>query len=230
MIWLHVAAGFVALGAGAVALSSRKGAWLHRRSGTVFVYGMLLMTLSAGALAASQVAAEPIHRMNLVAAVVTAYFVASAVLTVTRPVDRYRRMHVAAMCVALAGGFAGLWLGVDAVNNRGHGPAPAYFVFSAFALLGAALDARMLRAGGVHGVHRIARHLWRMTLALLIATASFFLGQADEFPAALRDFRLLSIPVVLVLLALIYWPVRVFWSDRRTRRSRPSVHAGVLNP
>jgi hypothetical protein len=87
----------------------------------------------------------------------------------------------------------------------------------------------MLRAGGVHGVHRIARHLWRMTLAMFIATASFFLGQADEFPAALRDFRLLSLPVVLVLLALIYWPLRVFWSHRRSA-SQLSIRAGALHP
>jgi len=223
MVWMHVAAGFIALGAGAVALSTRKGARLHRKSGAVFVYGMLLMTLSGAVLAATQMAAEPIHRMNVVAAVVTAYLVVSSLLTVRRPVEQYRWMHTAAACVALAIGLAGLWFGVDATNNKGSGPAPAFFSFAAIALLAAALDLRMLRAGGIQGVHRVARHLWRMTLAMLIATASFFLGQADEIPAPLRDFRLLSIPVVLVLLSLLYWLVRVFLFNRRTR----IVHAGV---
>ena len=65
MIWMHVAAGFIALGAGAVALSSSKGARLHRKSGAIFVYGMLLMTLSGGALAAMQMAAEPIHLLSI---------------------------------------------------------------------------------------------------------------------------------------------------------------------
>jgi uncharacterized membrane protein len=216
MIWMHVAAGFIALGAGAVALSSRKGARLHRKSGAVFVYGMLLMTMSGGALAAAQMFAEPIQRMNVLAASVTAYLVVSSLLTVTRPVDRYRWMHTSAMCVAAAAGLAGIWLGVDA-TSKGAGPAPVYFVFGGLALLAAALDIRMLRAGGLEGVHRIARHLWRMTFAMLVATASFFLGQADEIPAPLRDFRLLSIPVVLVLLSLIYWLIRVFLSSRRTR-------------
>jgi uncharacterized membrane protein len=227
MIWMHVAAGFIALGAGAVALSSRKGARLHRKSGAIFIYGMLLMTLSGGALAAMQMAAEPIHRMNVVAAVVTAYFVVTALLTVTRPAERYRWMHATAMCVALAVGLAGLWFGFVATANKGHGPAAAYFVFSGLALLAAALDFRMLHAGGVQGVHRIARHLWRMTLALFIATASFFLGQADEIPEPFRDFRLLSIPVVLVLLSLVYWLVRVFVSNRRARMMHASASAGV---
>jgi uncharacterized membrane protein len=223
MVWMHVAAGFVALAAGAVALSTRKGARLHRKSGAIFVYGMLLMTLSGAVLAATQMVAEPIHRMNVVAAVVTAYLVVSSLLTVTRPIGQYRWMHTAAMCVALAVGLAGLGFGVDAANNKGLGPAPGFFSFAAIALLAAALDFRMLRAGGVEGAHRIARHLWRMTLAMLIATASFFLGQADEIPAPLRDFRLLSIPVVLVLLSLIYWLIRIFLSNRRTR----IVHAGA---
>jgi uncharacterized membrane protein len=224
---MHVAAGFIALGAGAVALSSRKGARLHRKSGAVFVYGMLLMTVSGGALAAMQMAAEPIHRMNVLAAVVTGYFVVTALLTVTRPIDRHRWMHATAMCVALAAGLLGLWAGFVATTSKGHGPAAAYFVFSGLALLAAALDVRMLQAGGVQGVHRIARHLWRMTLALFIATASFFLGQADEIPEPFRDFRLLSIPVVLVLLSLVYWLTRVFLSNRRTRIIQASAGAGV---
>jgi uncharacterized membrane protein len=227
MIWMHVAAGFLALAAGAIALSSRKGARLHRKSGAVFVYGMLLMTLSGGALAAIQMAAEPLHRMNFLAATVTAYFVVTALLTVTRPVDRHRWMHVAAMVVAFAAALTALWFGLTAAANKGYGPPPAYFTIAALAFLAALLDLRMLRAGAIQGVHRLARHLWRMTFALLVATLSFFLGQADEIPEPFRDFRLLSVPVVLVLLSLIYWLVRVFVSNRRTRMMQASASAGV---
>lgn len=228
MTWLHIAAGFLALGAGAVALSSRKGAQLHRRSGMLFVMSMLLMLASGWVMAAVQMIDEPVHRMNLVAATVTGYFVVSSLITVARPVDRFRWMHVAAMCVALVGGAASVWLGFEALHDASHGPAPAYFGFAGFALLAAALDARMLIVGEIRGAHRIARHLWRMTFAMLIATASFFFGQADEIPAALRNRALLAAPVVLVLLSLFYWLARVYLSRRA--RSVMIVTEGVQAP
>lgn len=194
----------------------------------LFVCAMLFMLASGGVMAAMQMIDEPIHRMNVVAATVTAYFVVSSLLTVTRPVEHFRWMHATAMCVAAVGGVASVWLGFAALDNKTYGPPPAFFGFAAFALLAAALDARMLIAGTISGVHRIARHLWRMTFAMLIATASFFLGQADEIPAPLRDRSILSIPVLLVLLALIYWLARVFLS-RRVRASLV-VKQGVQTP
>lgn len=214
MIWFHITAGFLALSAGAVALSSRKGADLHRRSGMLFVVAMLLMLASGGTMAAIQMIEEPIHRMNVVAATVTAYFVVSSLLTVARPVERFRWMHASAMSMALAASALSVWFGVDALNSKGYGPPPVYFGFAGFALFAAALDARMLHAGSIRGVHRIARHLWRMTFAMLVATLSFFLGQADEIPAPFRNFAILSVPVVMVLLSLIYWLARVLWSRR----------------
>lgn len=51
--------------------------------------------------------------------------------------------------------------------------------------------------------------------ALWIAAASFFLGQSDEFPEALRIMPLLCTPVLLVLLAMFYWLARVLFSSWR---------------
>lgn len=228
MTWFHITAGFLALGAGAVALSSRKGASLHRQSGMLFVCAMLLMLASGGVMAAMQMIDQPIHRMNVVAATVTAYFVVSSLLTVTRPVEQFRRMHATAMYVALAAGLMSVWFGLAALNTKGYGPPPAYFGFAAFALFAAALDARMLHSGSIRAAHRIARHLWRMTFAMLVATASFFLGQADEIPAPLRNFAILAVPVVLVLISLIYWLARVLVSRRV--RSALVVKEGVQTP
>ena len=59
------------------------------------------------------------------------------------------------------------------------------------------------------GAAPIARHLWRMCFALLIAALSFFIGQADEFPPALRIMPLLALPMLIVLGALFYWLWRV---------------------
>jgi hypothetical protein len=48
-----------------------------------------------------------------------------------------------------------------------------------------------------------------MCVALFIAAASFFLGQPQVFPAALRGSALLLLPEVAVLGSMIYWLVRV---------------------
>jgi hypothetical protein len=83
------------------------------------------------------------------------------------------------------------------------------------ALLAAAGDIRMLLTHNMQWTHRIARHLWRMCFALWIAVASFFLGQSDEFPEALRIMPLLCTPVLLVLLLMFYWLVRVLFTQWR---------------
>jgi hypothetical protein len=50
---IHVIAGVLALVAGAVALSAAKGATLHRKSGIVFVYAMLTMSVIGGSSGAA---------------------------------------------------------------------------------------------------------------------------------------------------------------------------------
>lgn len=54
-----------------------------------------------------------------------------------------------------------------------------------------------------------------MTYAMWIATTSFFLGQADEFPEPLRKLWLLAIPVVIVTVLLFYWLGRVLIKRER---------------
>ena len=79
------------------------------------------------------------------------------------------------------------------------------FIFGIVALSGGAGDRRMINAGGIHGAARLRRHLWRMCFALFVASGSFFLGQADEFPEALRITPLLAFPVLAVLATMVYW-------------------------
>jgi hypothetical protein len=90
-------------------------------------------------------------------------------------------------------------------------------MFGTIALLAALGDSRMMRAGGIDGARRIARHLWRMCLAMFIATASFFLGQPKVFPRALVKSGLLAIPVLLVLVLMFYWLARVRFTQRYQR-------------
>lgn len=212
---LHIVAGGLGLVSGYVALYAAKGAPLHRRSGLVFAAVMIAMTLTGLFVAVVESAAPAI---NVPAALITFYLVVTGLTTVrpaaaavTPGLDR------GAMLLALVVGLVALGFGVEAlVVGRGRDGMPAFpfFLFGVVGLLGATGDLRMLRAGGLRGAARLTRHLWRMTFALLIAAMSFFLGQADELPAAIRRPPLLALPVLVVLATLLYWLWRV-----RVRRS-----------
>ena len=213
MVILHVAAGSLALVSGAAAMGAKKGGALHRRSGIVFVCSMLFMAAS-GAVMASFVP----ERASVLAGALTCYMVATAWLTVRRTVPEARKGYIALMCYAIALGALGYSWGFEALGNArtmlDGMPAPMYFVFSSVALLAACLDARMLRAGSIQGAHRLARHLWRMGYAMFVATASFFLGQADELPEALRKAGVLPMPVLIVIGFTLFWLVRVLRKRR----------------
>ncbi len=206
---IHIVAGLLALAAGAVALWAAKGSSLHRGSGRAFVASMIVMTVSA---AISAFFLRP-HPFNGTAAVLTFYLVCTGMLTVTRPVAAVRGVTMALALVAVAAAVNAGRLGFAALaapaGHIGGIPAPPLFLFAVVGTAGALLDVRLLRAGHIAGAHRLARHLWRMTFAMWIATMSFFLGQAKVFPEPLRKMTLLAIPVLLVMGMLVYWLARV---------------------
>lgn len=76
-------------------------------------------------------------------------------------------------------------------------------------LLAASGDLRAIRAGGLRGARRLARHLWRMCFGLFVATGSFFLGQMNFIPGALRNVPLLLALAFTPILFLVYWMWRV---------------------
>jgi uncharacterized membrane protein len=210
---LHILTGAIALVAGAIALSTLKGGSLHRKSGRVFVGAMLFMSAS-GALIAAFI---PV-RISVVAGMLTFYLVLTSLLTVRRIATNSHHIDIAAMSLGFITGVLGIMFGVLALQTSSGAldryPAAIYFVFGSVALIGATLDARMLRANGINGKHRIARHLWRMCFAMYMATSAFFLGQAKLFPDILRNGWLLSVPVALVVLTMLYWLTRTLLSRR----------------
>lgn len=77
---IHVAAGGLAVLLGAVALLVKKGSTLHRRSGLLFVYAMVVMGVSASVLGFRKSPTDP----NVFTGFLTVYFVGTA-LTTVRP-------------------------------------------------------------------------------------------------------------------------------------------------
>ena len=201
---LHIAGGAVGIVTGFIALHASKGSPLHRRSGTLFVYAMLLMSASAVVLGA-------LHgeHFNLTQGLLTGYLVTTAAWSARRDDGAMtRRRDVAAMLGVVAVAGYQVTLGVQALGSpRGTVdgiPAAVVFIFAAVSLMAAMGDAAMIRRG-TEGRRRIARHAWRMCFATFIASGSFFLGQADTIPPALRIFPILGFLAALPLAFMAYW-------------------------
>ncbi len=214
MSGLHILAGALALLAGYTAMFAPKGGRTHRRAGLLFVSAIVLMGSSGTWLAAW----KP-DRLSVVVGLLVVYLVVTSLLTVRGSLPAARVPLLALMGLGLLVAALALYfgsLGLQQPQRRLDGyPAALFFLFGSFGLLGALLDLRLLRAGGISGKHRLVRHLWRMDLAMYFAASAFFLGQAKLFPAWWRQHLwLLSLPVVLVLLHLAYW----LWKTSRGRR------------
>ena len=220
---LHISAGILGLLSGTVAMSFRKGSRGHRVAGKVFVISMLSMAVFAVYLAfmKSQVT-------NVIGGVLTFYLVGTAWATAKRKDGETGIFDWVALVFALVVGVIQVAFGIEAVRSLtglkyGY-PAALYFIFGSLALLAAAGDVRMLARGGLFGVQRITRHLWRMCFALFFATGSFFLGQQQVFPAFMRNTNVLFIPAFLPLILMIFWLVRVRFANASKRKSMPGAN------
>jgi uncharacterized membrane protein len=124
---IHAFAAGLGLVLGSVALSASKGATLHRKSGILFVSAMLTMALTGAAMAAFKANAG-----NMIAGVLTAYLVITALTTVRPPTAALRRLEFATMLIALALGATSITLGFDALASprgmRGGIPFPIFFM------------------------------------------------------------------------------------------------------
>ena len=215
LLFVHIAGGSVAVASGYVALFARKGAPLHRRMGLVFVYAMLLMGVSASVLAIARGRDSQVG-----AGLLVAYFLITALTTVREPTRVSRKIDLVMAGIGLGKGLSGIVLTVHALMAGVYlvdgGPVAAGLVANGVLLLAGVGDLRVLRTGVLRGGQRLYRHLWRMCYAFFIATGSFFLGQADEIPAAIRYWPALFVLAFTPLLAIAYWA----WRLRPRRQER----------
>lgn len=215
MLMIHICAAVVGLLSGFLAMIFRKSSGLHRVSGSFFFGSMLVMSASAVYLA-TQV--KP-NMLNMTVGLLTFYLVTTAWRAgrrreiVTGAFDLGALLFIS--IVATAGFSFGFEAAISPTGSKNGMPAPIYFVFGTVAFLCAVSDVRILVRRELSGGRRIARHLWRMCLALLIATLSLYPGQAKLFPDWLRQTNLLLVPHVLLIGSMVFWRLRVR-SARRT--------------
>ena len=214
---MHMLTGSVVVLSGAMAFLLSKGSSQHKLAGRLFVGSIVLM----GPIVATQAWLSPssISSLGILFVFFIIYLVVSAWLTIRRSEPRIGSLDMLTPVFALCISIAGLILGYDAVSNpsaaEGLPPNEAYFFFSALAFVAMLLDIHHLKRGGVHGKHRIVRHVWRMSCALFFATSSLFTGPgAIVFPESVRGNPLLSIPEMLVVITSIFWIYRLLFSKQ----------------
>ena len=239
ILLVHISAGTLGLLSGTAAILFRKGSPRHARAGRVFVVAMLTMASVAVYLAI--VRHQP---SNFGGGMFTFYLILTAWLTARRKDGETARFDWVLLLIPLALGILN-WMNGIAIVRSGVGspdgvPVGMTFFLGSVMLLAAAGDVRMLVGGGVVGARRIARHLWRMCFGLFIAAGSFFLGPSN------RPLRLLSaaglgqhlspalfstsvylILTILPLVLLVYWLVRVCFTDFYKEKS---IQVATANP
>jgi hypothetical protein len=228
---VHICAASLGLLSGTAAISFRKGSPRHVLAGKVFVASML--TMGAVAVYLAIVRHQP---NNISGGILTVYLIGTAWLTARRRDGETSRFDWVVLLIPLALGIL-LWTnGLKVVRSGASSPdgvpAGMMFFMGSVCLLAAAGDVRMLVRGGILGAKRIARHLWRMCFGLFIAAGSFFLGPsnrplrllstvglAQHLPRALFSTGLYLILTILPLILLIFWLVRVRFTNAYNGKS-----------
>jgi len=239
MLLVHIGAGIFALPSGAAAMVFRKGSPRHILAGRVFVASMLAM--AAGAVYLGIVKNQP---SNIGGGTFTFYLILTAWLTARHADGETSKLEWAALLIPLALGILSWMNGISVVRSGASSqagvPVGMIFFMGTVELLAAAGDIRMLIRRGVLGAKRIARHLWRMCFGLFIAAGSFFLGGnnrplrllsaaglarlGQHLPRALFSTGLYLILTILPLVLLIFWLVRVRFTN--AYKGRPLASTG----
>jgi uncharacterized membrane protein len=204
---VHVLAGALALLSGYVALSVAKGAALHRKTGMLFVYVMVVMSMTGLLISAAGGIAPAI---NIPTALLTFYLVITGMTSVGANRGWSRRIDVAAMVMAFAIGAGCLALAVISIANGGAQAGLAYplVLFGMAAVVGGIGDRRVILDGALKGSQRLRRHLWRMCFALFLSSIAFYLGP-NRLPEALRIPALRPAAVLVPIAAIVYWNWRL---------------------
>ena len=197
---IHILAGMIALIVGYVALFAAKGGRLHKQTGKMFVFAMVVMGLGGSFMAAIDPDGSP---TNIVAGLVTFYLVMTAMLT-ARQGWRPGRIDIVITVAAFLLGVLALNVGLG--GRRDASPSIAFGIVAILAGIG---DVRVIRNGGIQGPRRIARHVWRICLGMVVAAGSFFLGPRGRVPEIIYVPSLLPIPVLIPVVVMVFWLVRL---------------------
>ena len=220
LLVLHVACGTLGMLSGFAAILLRKGSGKHALAGNIFAITMLTMAASGAILAAMKSEAS-----NVIGGVLTFCLVATGWMTGRRGEWKMSAFDGGALLLtglAAAGAFTiGLQASLSPSGMRYGDPAGSYFAIGSFALLAAFGDVRYALRGVIAGRQRLVRHLWRMCTAQFVAAASIFLARAELFPALLKRTGILWGLAFSPLAVMIFWMIRLRFTNRLVKVTRP---------
>ncbi len=219
LLWLHIGGGTLGMISGAAALAFKKGGRLHRAAGAVFFVSMFVAYLIGAGVAPFL---EEGQRPNFVAGIMALYLLVTGWRTARQRDTKAGIAELAGLGIALAiAGTGAVFMQMGAASPTGTidgSPPQAFILFTVAGVLAAGGELNVLLRRGISGTARIVRHLWRMCFSLFIASGSFFLGQMQVLPDALRNSAFPFAAAFAPLLVMLFWLVwvRTGWRRRRT--------------
>lgn len=226
----HVGGGTIGLFSGTVAALARKGGHLHRIAGTIFFASMLVMASFAIILAI----VLPGEIVNLVVGTFVIYLVTTSWLTARRKdgkigyPERIALFVILCLCVPFGIMSFQVSMGLPLLFKSAipiTGPIRiAVFTFTAIFAIASIADVKVVLAGRIVGAARIARHLWRMCVALTLATGSALTnGLPRLLPGPFHVPTAFLLPQFVWVALLIFWMIRVRltgWHRSRVMKER----------
>ena len=222
VMWVHIAAGIVALLSGTLAVAGRKGGPLHASAGTWFFGSMLVLGVTASML-------EPFRDPpgSPVGGIMVCYFVLTSWVAARRRDGTSGKFEIVACAAALTMAALMLWGGLSGASRTPVGAGPV-FALAGLCLVAGLGDLNAILRRKLKPAQRIARHLWRMCFAFFIATGSFFLGQQDVLPEVVRGSPILFLLAFAPFAVMAFWLVRLRFAKslrRLTLRVAPAAPA-----
>lgn len=209
LVFVHILSGAIGLLSGFAVILFKKGSQLHKRIGKIFFYAMMVLGLTGAIIGFARWI--PLSALN---GLLVCYFVLTSLLAIQKENQVILQIERILACFAAALVISYLLFGNMARTMpegmlAGFG-SMTYFVFGFIAAFALASDVHYFLQQSLSVHSRRIRHLWRMFFPLFMATAAFFLGQAKLFPPQIQQSLVITMPVIIVIAAMLFWVVRVY--------------------
>ena len=214
IVWvIHTPAGAVALVASVVIVLTKKGTQFHRKAGHCFTVSMLIMLLSALVAATLKESTGDV----LLSAVIL-YTVSTAWLSAHHKKIDTGALEYVALVWIIAVGVAAAFLHTQWTGGEVPNMYPFWAILATLCAIG---DIRNIVTGGLTGIHRITRHVWRMGFSLLWATLALTDkiikiqgSDVKQLPTG-EALYIVAVPTSLVLMIMLYWIIDILYLSRK---------------
>ncbi|MDE0671946.1 MAG: hypothetical protein OXH72_09420 [Caldilineaceae bacterium] len=203
LLYLHIAAGTIALFSAATALATRKGGKVHTKVGRVYAIGMTVVFLTAVPLAIFGA-----DVFLLLIAVFSFYLVLAGWRFAVNRSGRPQTVDWAAIAILGLTGIGMLVYGTFLLRE-GDGQWVTMLVFAVIAIALATADAiyfrRQIQSPKGGGRQRLQRHLTNMLAATIATVTAVTVVNVDMEPVWLPWI----LPTIVVVPVIVWWNLRI---------------------